>query len=74
MILNTATITTVWQRHEVSKCCRKYGADVLAQYNFGQVYKCPICKKIKIKKHYLWGTIKTGIPVFFKKDLGAVVF
>ena len=72
MILNTVTIITMWQRHEVSKCCRKNGADVLAQCNVA--INTQFVKKKKKKKHYLWRTTKTGIPIKKKKDLGAMVF
>ena len=68
MILNTATITTMWHRREVSKCCRKNGADVLAQYNVGQVYKCPICKKIN-KKALLVRNNKNRYTCLKKKRL-----
>ena len=51
MVWNIAKIIKMWQRHEVSKCYRKNGANVLAWHSI-------VISLQFFLKHYLWSTVK----------------
>ena len=61
---NIGRITRMWQRHWVSRCCWRNGADGLAQCRV--VTNLQLLKKKKI--HYLWSVMKWDLPILEKRS------